>query len=90
MFLSYNQIEVQKVQLRSIRPIRGRIQSKGQELSTRQRISLWLQGSLFVLPTAAILLCGFLSASRADLTGGEVQTGKLACMDEHHYLSARA
>ena len=26
----------------------------------------------------------------ADLTGGEVQTGKLACMNEHHYLTARA
>ena len=25
-----------------------------------------------------------LSASRADQTDGEVQTGKLACMDEHH------
>ena len=33
--------------IRSIRPIRGRIQSKGQELSTSQRISLWLQRSLF-------------------------------------------
>ena len=28
------------------------------ELSTRQRISLWLQGSLFVLPRAAILFSG--------------------------------
>ena len=27
-------------------------------LHTRQRISLWLQGSLFVLPTAAILFSG--------------------------------
>ena len=44
----------------------------------------------FLLPTAAILLCGFPSASRADLTGGEVQSGKLACMDEHHYLAVRA
>ena len=44
----------------------------------------------FVLPTAAILFCGFLSASRADQTGGDVQAGKLACMDEHHYLAARA
>ena len=26
----------------------------------------------------------------ADQTGGEVQAGKLACMDEHHYLAARA
>ena len=26
----------------------------------------------------------------ADLTGGEVQAGKLACMDEHHYLAVRA
>ena len=32
----------------------------------------------------------FPSANRADLTGGEVQAGKLACMDEHHYLAARA
>ena len=30
----------------------------GQELSTRRRISLWLQGSLFLLPTAAILFSG--------------------------------
>ena len=27
---------------------------------------------------------------RADQTGGEVQSGKLACMDEHHYLTVRA
>ena len=27
---------------------------------------------------------------RADQTGGEVQSGKLACMDEHHRLAARA
>ena len=26
----------------------------------------------------------------ADQTGGEVQTGKLACMDEHHRLAERA
>ena len=26
----------------------------------------------------------------ADQTGGEVQSGKLACMDEHHNLAARA
>ena len=48
------------------------------------------RGAYFVLPTAAILLCGFLSASRADQTGGDAQAGKLACMDEHHYLAARA
>ena len=48
------------------------------------------RGAYFLLPTAAILLCGFPSASRADQTGGEVQAGKLACMDEHHYLAARA
>ena len=26
----------------------------------------------------------------ADQTGGEGQAGKLACMDEHHHLAARA
>ena len=26
----------------------------------------------------------------ADQTDGEVQSGKLACMDEHHYLAVRA
>ena len=26
----------------------------------------------------------------ADLPGGEVQSGKLACMDEHHHQAARA
>ena len=26
----------------------------------------------------------------ADQTGGEVQAGKLACMDEHHHLAAWA
>ena len=30
----------------------------GRSLPTRQRISLWLQGSLFVLPRAAILFSG--------------------------------
>ena len=48
------------------------------------------RGAYFVLPKAAILFCGFPSASRADQTGGDVQTGKLACMDVHHYLSVRA
>ena len=33
-------------------------QRMGAEPLTRQRISLWLQGSLFVLPTAAILFSG--------------------------------
>ena len=47
-------------------------------------------GAFFLLPTAAILLCGFPSVSRADQKGGEAQTGKLACMDEHHYLTVRA
>ena len=46
-------------QIRSIRLIRGKIeiQRTGAPL-TRRRISLWLQGSLFVLPTAAILFSG--------------------------------
>ena len=48
------------------------------------------RGAYFLLPTAAILFCGFLSASRADQTGGDAQAGKLACMNEHHYLAARA
>ena len=45
--------------IRSIRLIRGKIgiQRTGASL-TRRRISLWLQGSLFVLPTAAILFSG--------------------------------
>ena len=46
-------------QIRPIRLIRGKIeiQRTGAPL-TRRRISLWLQGSLFVLPTAAILFSG--------------------------------
>ena len=48
------------------------------------------KGAYFVLPTAAILFCGFPSASRGDQTGWEAQTGKLACMDKHHYLAVRA
>ena len=46
-------------QIRPIRLIRGKIgiQRTGASL-TRRRISLWLQGSLFVLPTAAILFSG--------------------------------
>ena len=45
--------------IRPIRLIRGKIeiQRTGAPL-TRRRISLWLQGSLFVLPTAAILFSG--------------------------------
>ena len=45
--------------IRSIRLIRGKIeiQRTGAPL-TRRRISLWLQGSLFVLPKAAILFSG--------------------------------
>ena len=49
---------VQKVQLRLIRLIRGKKKSRGREPLTKRRISLWLQGSLFVLPTAAILFSG--------------------------------
>ena len=45
--------------IRPIRLIRGKIgiQRTGTPL-TRRRISLWLHGSLFVLPTAAILFSG--------------------------------
>ena len=45
--------------IRFIRLIRGKIgiQRTGASL-TRRRISLWLHGSLFVLPTAAILFSG--------------------------------
>ena len=58
-----------------IRLIRGKIeiQRTGAPL-TRRRISLWLQGSLFVLPTAAILLCGFPSVKgRPDGWGSSVR-----------------
>ena len=69
----------------------GSTPEDGSEASPRsQRISLWLQRSLFLLPTAAIFFCGFPSANRADQTDGEVQTGKLAYMTEHHYLAVRA
>ena len=47
-------------------------------------------GAYFVLPTAAILFCGFPSASRADQTDGEGQTGKLAYMTEHTHQAAKA
>ena len=45
--------------IRPIRLIRGKIeiQRTGAPL-TRRRISLWLHGSLFVLPTAAVLFSG--------------------------------
>ena len=45
--------------IRPIRLIRGKIEihRTGAPL-TRRRISLWLQGSLFVLPTAAIFFSG--------------------------------
>ena len=61
--------------IRPIRLIRGKteIQRTGVPL-TRRRISLWLHGSLFVLPTAAILLCDFPSAKgRPDGWGGSVR-----------------
>ena len=41
--------------IRPIRPIRGRKRIHRTGISTSRRILLWLQGSLFVLPTAAIL-----------------------------------
>ena len=48
------------------------------------------RGAYFLLPTAAILFCGYPSASRADQTDGEGQTGKLAYMTEHTHQAARA
>ena len=51
---------------------------KDMSISTRRRISLWLQGSLFVLPRAAILFCGFPSANgRPDRWGG---SSRQACL----------
>ena len=53
---------------------------------------------IVVAPAEPIFYCqrqlfcfvAFLVCQRADQTGGEVQAGKLACMDEHHHLAARA
>ena len=54
--------------IRSIRLIRGRIQSKGQELSTRRRISLWLQGSLFCTANGSyFVLWGLRRSCKAGL-----------------------
>ena len=44
---------------------------------------LYCQGQLFCF--VAFLVCQW-----ADKTGGEVQAGKLACMDKHHRLTERA
>ena len=51
--------------------------------SLRWRLILYCQGQLFCFD-------GFLSASRADQTDGEGQTGKLAYMAEHTHQAARA
>ena len=48
--------------VKSVIKLRRNIPRTGNSPSS-QRISLWLQGSLFVLPTAAILFCGFPSAN---------------------------
>ena len=76
---------------KQIRPIRGRTEIKrtGAPL-TRRRISLWLQGSLFCTANGSYFVLWLSVCQRADQTGGEVQSGKLACMDEHHYLTERA
>ena len=47
-------------------------------------------GAYFVLPTAAILFCGFPVCPWADQTDVEVRTGKLAYMAEHTHRAARA
>ena len=70
--------------------LEGSTSEDGSGAFTNLRISLWLQGSLFVLPSAAILFCGFPSASRADQTDWEGQTGKLAYMTEHTHQAAKA
>ena len=66
--------------IRPIRLIRGKTEIKRTRAPlTRRRISLWLHGSLFVLPTAALLLCGFPSAKgRPDGWGG---SDRQACLN---------
>ena len=63
---------------------------KDRELSTKRRISFWLQRSLFFTANGSYFVLMVSCLPTADMTGREVQTGKLACMDEHHYLAAKA
>ena len=65
---------------------RGRERS----LSTRRRISLWLQGSLFCTANGSYFVLWLSVCQWADQTDGEGQTGKLAYMTEHTHQAVRA
>ena len=69
----------------------GRQYARGWERSLHQ------SKDIIVAPGEPILYCQrqlfcfvVFRLPAADQTGREVQAGKLACMDEHHYLTARA
>ena len=77
-------------QLRPIRPIRG-------NKTSHRTGTLHQAKDIVVAPGEPILYCQrqlfcFVAfrLPTVDLTGEEVQTGKLAGMNEHHYLAARA
>ena len=77
-------------QLRPIRPIRG-------NKTSHRTGTLHQAKDIVVAPGEPILYCQrqlfcfvFFRLPAADQTDREVQAGKLACMDEHHYLAVRA
>ena len=77
-------------QLRPIRPIRG-------NKTSHRTGTLHQSKDIVVAPEEPILYCKrqlfcfvVFRLPAADQTGGEVQTGKLACIYEHNYLAVRA
>ena len=70
--------------------LEGSTPEDGSEASTSQRISLWLQGSLFCTAKGSYLVLWLSVCQWADQTDGEGQTGKLAYMTEHTHQAAKA
>ena len=77
-------------QIRPIRLIRGKTEIKRTEsLSPGVDNRCGSRGAFLYCQRQLFCFVAF-RLPRADQTGGEVQSGKLACMDEHHYLVVRA
>ena len=76
--------------IRPIRLIHGKIEIQRTGNSPPgERYRCGSRGAFFYCQRQLFCFVAF-RLPRADQTGGEVQSGKLACMDEHHRLAARA
>ena len=75
----------------ALRCLEGSTPEDGGGASHQSKVIVVAPGEpIFYCQRQLFCFVAFLVCQRADQTGGEVQAGKLACMDEHHRLTERA